>query len=480
MRELGRYAFTLAAAGALCVAAARCSPSEALVGGPDAGPTPDSGATPVDSGTPGTPDSGSTTTPDGGTHPSPDAGSTGACVPNRGPANVPFDSGIPGYPASHLAPALQLYGCDRLLLNPKIVTVTFPNDANATAYETLGDSLTATTWWDQVTRGYCDGQGNCIGRGMGGGHVELTTAPAGSYTDTPATDGGASTIKDFITQQVGNGTFPMPDNNTLYVIYFPWNVTINLANGNQTAQSCLAFGGYHSQVPITTPSGVVHAAYAIVPECLFPTIPVTEAMSHEVIEATTDPLVSDVTANGWYMDQSRDAWQAVSAAEVGDACALLLDFAALINPTSKPEQYLESGTIVQRSWSNASLLAGQDPCVPVQSSLYFNVAPSVEKLVMSTFGQKQTIQITGFSNQPTSDWQVKVLDFGFLTSLKTTLGLAFADGGTVATLNNGTVVDLTVTVNGTIDPDAGAPFVLVSYTPNGNFFSYWPGIVEVQ
>src|SRR5271170_4701264 len=79
-----------------------------------------------------------------------------------------------------------------LLLAPTIVTVTFAGDANASALETFDDAIAGSSWWTEVTTGFRNGAGACVGQGSPGGHVELTTAPATSYTDSTA--GGPSSL----------------------------------------------------------------------------------------------------------------------------------------------------------------------------------------------------------------------------------------------------------------------------------------------
>jgi hypothetical protein len=373
---------------------------------------------------------------------------------------------------------LEVYGGDRLLYAPKIVTVTFPNESNATTFESFGDTVTATPWWDAITAGYCDKSNKCLGRGTGGKHVHVTTAAASSYNDS-SKPADTSSIKDFINAHIADKSFPEPDENTLYVIYFPSSTSISLANGGQNATSCTAFGGYHSFLHATKPSGgTVDVAYAIVPQCNNPLIPVNtqEAASHEIIEAVTDPLVSDTTANGFYMDQSRIAWTQISAAEVGDACALLKDFAAnpLANPG--PEEYSESGFTVQKSWSNSAVLAGKDPCVPQGTDPYFNVAPEAEKLIMKK-GDSKVVELTGFSSGPVSDWDVKAIDFSSLSNpfAPKVISLSLDQ----AKANNGTKLHLTINATGTIDPNSGgASIVLVS--TSGNAVSYWPLIVTAN
>ena len=367
----------------------------------------------------------------------------------------------------------MVYGNDRLLLAPKIVTVTFPNEAKASTFEAFGDLITTTHWWDEVAAGYCDKSNVCIGHGTNGGHVHVSTAAAKTYTDS-TTPGDASTIKDFIKAHVADGSFPAPDDNTLYVIYFPTGSTISMKNGTQNASSCQQFGGYHNNVQI----GSVQAAYAIIPQCsALLGINVTTAASHEIIEAATDPLVGDTTANGYYMDQTRDAWLAVGAGEVGDVCALLQAFGAggLGSTGPGPHEYVESGYTVSKSFSNKSVKENHAPCVPAAAGPYFAVAPEVEKLVLQT-GQSKTIELTGFSDGPTSDWDVKVMDMGALSNpfAQPVLGLTLD----AAKANNGTKLHLTVKVNGTVDATNGAPYVIIA--SSGNVVNYWPGIVETK
>jgi hypothetical protein len=481
--------------GALAAVLTACGGGGIGPTGGDSGSNSDSGTNPGnDSGTPGNDAGGGG--PDGGGG-GPDAGQghdagnnnnndggSGLCFAGGSDGGGAFTTAGPGgYPASHLAPPIEIYGCDRLLYAPKVVTVTFANElgTNVTNYETLDDTLITSSWWDAVTQGYVGNRGP-IQHGSSGGHVKLTTNPALSYTDTASLDGGApSTIKDFIKTEISNGTFPAPDENTLYAVYFPSNPHITLSSGTQKAQSCVAFGGYHSSTTVETANGPLQVPYAIMPTCPLLQllgIQTTVAASHEIIEATTDPFVSDVQANGYYMDQSRDAWQAITAAEVGDVCALLQDFQGVVvsPPPNPPASVYQFGSFaIQRSFSNASLLAGHDPCVPAPSGVYFNVAPNVEKLVLQT-GQSQVIQLTGFSEAATSDWNVKALDFGYLATLKTTLQLTLDK----TTANNGTTLNLTVKVTGTVDPVNGAPFVIVSWSTNGQQVAFWPGIVETH
>lgn len=423
-------------------------------------------------------DSGNSGGQDSGTSQGNDAGNTGHDAGNVGQdAGTGNNDGGGWTEAPHLAPALEVYGGGRLLYAPKIVTVTFSSDTNASTYNQLGDEIGASDWWQQVTAGYCDTSGKCIGPATGGVHITIPGSPAASYTDSADTaepDGG--TIKALIANSVASGLFPAPDDETLYVIYFAnLSTWITLSDQGQSATSCVAFGGYHHHVTLPAPGGgTVDAAYAIVMDCKLLGLQPTVGASHEILEATTDPILTSTAATGFYMDQTRDAWLAVSAAEVGDVCALLRDFGP--NPTTPPtpDVYTWNAIPIQRIFSNPSVAAGHAMCVPTLSPVYFNTAPSVEKLVMTT-GQSQTIELTGFSDGPTSNWTVSALDFTYLSTLQHVLTLTLDN----TSANNGTVLHLTVDVTGTVSPTNGAPFVIVSTSSTGDV-NFWPGIVETQ
>jgi hypothetical protein len=381
--------------------------------------------------------------------------------------------------APHLAPPLEIWNGGRLLYNPKVVTVTFAQQPNAPSYEQFDDAILTSAWWTEVTAGYCDGTNHCIGAPSNGGHIELPFAAASSYTDsadTSETDGG--TLKEFIAAQVAGGTFPEPDANTLYVLFIPAASSVTLTDQGQSVQSCIAFGGYHHHVQLNTATGIVDTPYAVVMNCVLLGLQPTVGASHEIMEATTDPILTNAGPTGFYMDQTRDAWLSVSAAEVGDVCALLRDFSQYLYPKAPPptpDVYVWDSYDAQRLYSNESVQAGHAMCVPTNYPVYFNTAPSVEKLVLQK-GQSQTIELTGFSDGPTSDWTVNVVDFTYITTLTQVLTLTLDN----TTANNGTTLHLTVDVTGTVSPTNGAPFVIVSSNPTTGDLNFWPGIVETQ
>lgn len=395
--------------------------------------------------------------PDAGA-PQADAGADGALPPD------PLDT---HYPTAHTPiPQVDNNG-GAILKNIKVVTVTWDVnfmgmpavDTKRDLLEQFGDTITATTWWDAVRDGYCDAMNNCVGRGTGGGHVHMTDAPAASYTDSAYST--TSTVQDMIKAKVADGTFPSPDENTLYAIYFPSSVSVTLDG----AASCMDFGAYHNSVVVTAPAAdeggapkQVDVAYAIMPRCGNSPNELTISASHELIEAATDP---HVTTPAYYMQNQ--LWASLGG-EVGDLCVSY----------NGNDTYLEGSFVVQRSWSNKAAAASHDPCVPAGTTPYFNVAPATAVQATNAIGIKvgetKVIPLQAFSDGAmTDDW---TLDWRETTS--------FVGGGSEVldvtfdrtAVHNGSKPNASVTL--TARPSRGqATFVLVS--KNGSNVTHtWP------
>ncbi|MFL5966356.1 MAG: hypothetical protein ACJ747_07380 [Gaiellaceae bacterium] len=137
---------------------------------------------------------------------------------------------------------------------------------------------------------------------------------------TVADDELRTTLRDAMSA----GTIPQPAANTLYVLFLPPGVAVDL----QGARSCQVFCGYHDAI-----DGNVFYAVLPSPDCrgCSGDRPALEALtitaSHELAEAITDP----VPGTGWYDD---------AVGEIGDICAWR---------TKTVGDY-----VVQTEWSNAA------------------------------------------------------------------------------------------------------------------------------
>jgi hypothetical protein len=397
-----------------------------------------------------------------------------------------MDAGV-SYPADHTPIPLVDYNGGRVLANPKIVTITFSNDdANMVGrLQQFGDTITSTPWWSAITSEYCQQPGGkpCVGPGTGGGHVVVTDPPAATYTDS--SQGGASSIQDFIKQHVtgamagdagaadggdagddgGEGgadaaapDFPVPDENTLYAIYFPASVSINLDG----TTSCNSFGAYHNTLLLRNQANLlIPVAYAIIPRCDTKEAVTTISASHEFAEAATDPDIGLGQISYYMVNQ---LW-AFAGGEVGDLC---------VSFTGNNDTYLESGFTVQRSWSNQSAKASHDPCLPIPSGeVYFNSAPRTDHIVLPKKGSTAVIDIDAFSDGPTTDWTLSAIDYAAFQGQTPALSFSFD----TTTANNGTHVQLTVTETNAI---SGGQDGFVILSTQGQTRHTWPVLVTTK
>jgi hypothetical protein len=153
--------------------------------------------------------------------------------------------------------------------------------------------------------------GMTIGHGSLVGRRTLASAPPSSVAD--------GDVQKLLQQEI-----PSPPPESLYFLYLPPGVTVNMSG----TASCSNFCGYHSDL-----GGRLFYAVMPYPDCsgcaggLSVLDALTSTSSHELCEAITDP----VPGQGWYDDAN---------GEIGDICAW---------QTKKLGAYT-----VQLEWSNRS------------------------------------------------------------------------------------------------------------------------------
>ncbi len=348
------------------------------------------------------------------------------------------------YPAAHYPlPLLTDFG-GPVQSAPHVYTVTFGTDAMAATYRAFDDSIVTSAWWTTVTAGFG------IGPGTSGGAIALPDTVSNRTLDEDAD------IIPMIQSLVAAGTFPTSDVNALYTIYFPSSTSITL----QGATSCQGFGAFHDSAPITTDGGVVYVAFAIIPDCGGFS---TDAVSHEIIEAATDPhpttSMTPPTPSTWYMYD--DAWTGgPGGGEAADLCE------------GRPPA-TQGDDAVAKVWNNVAAMGSHDPCVPqTDGEIFYGAAVPTQVLTNlpdPTGGGGPNYSSDGFIVMPpgaTKDVDVVVFSEAPLPHDVTLvvgseqagqtdpMDLAPVGAGITATLSqssghNGTHVTLTLTVDPT-------------------------------
>ncbi|MDB4945349.1 MAG: hypothetical protein JWP97_4883 [Labilithrix sp.] len=342
------------------------------------------------------------------------------------------------YPAFKPAMGQLVNNGGSVLVNPVIVTVTWPGDEQADTLEGLGDTIGAGAYWSAVTAEY----GSKAAVSGADNHVRLTTAAPTSISD--------SELQDLVKANVESGAFPTPaTGNPVYILYLPTSMQLILQGQSACSQGV---GGYHDSV---TASGK-DVAYAIVPRCSNDFESVTVAASHELAEAATDPYPQ--TQPAWYGFRNQDlAWEFFQQfqSENGDACEFYRDSELLPGAESGLTYH------VQRQWSNKSAAAGHDPCVPAYANrVFYNTTPlGLEDVDVDlsqlgggkvttkgyniAVGETRTIALGLYSDGPLKAWDIKAIAGGIASRQTATVDLSLD----VTSGQNGEKAYLTITVN---------------------------------
>jgi hypothetical protein len=386
------------------------------------------------------------------------------------PSDVPTTA---GYPAAHppMPQVISLGG--PVMTSPKFVIITFAGDALAPQIDAFADAVAASkTYWSGTTAEYGVGPVASVV------HISLAETPAATLTDSDvqAWIAGELTGPDAGTLE-GGAPWPQPDGETVYMIYYPDGVSVTAADGT----SCDQFYGYHEDFAL---SGSTYVTYSVVARC--PPFPMTSAIdsitaiaSHELIEATTDPLVIDKPA---YVQPDDDhlAWALPSGGELGDMCATFGN--VFYTPSDVP-------FLVQRTWSNKSAAASHDPCQPDGAVPYFNSAAVFTESVAvdsPTFGKFTTqginipvgstasVTLDLYSDTKSGPWTVQGFDLAslFMTGPQE-LDVSFS-GKSTASGSNGDVLPMSVKV---LTGGSGGVEVLWVQSTIGQTETVWLGVV---
>jgi hypothetical protein len=338
---------------------------------------------------------------------------------------------------------------------PVFVPITFPTDDLRNEEEDFIDSVGCTDYWRTIASDYG------VGQAIAGPHVRLTEAAPSTIDDNQIQTWLGMKIKS-------DPSFPQPDSNTLYVIFYPEGTQITL----QGELSCQAFGGYHNSAHVQNRD----VPYAVVPNCggfekLSGIDAITGTTSHELIEAVTDPIPEHNPAYG-LPEPDALGWVLAGGGEVGDMCEFKQD--AFFVPQSYPFW-------VQRTWTNKSGFTLNDPCQPSLPGPFFNAAarvldqltvdvglgPQPARGVKLPLGQNTTVDVFAFSTGVVPSWSLSVYDSAQLRGQQPELTLSLSK----TMVNNGDLVHLSITRKRQ-GPYGVSAFGLVSFDGQRQSFSW--------
>jgi hypothetical protein len=293
-------------------------------------------------------------------------GATVGCG-TRHPATTPSSGGTKAhvtggggytYPAQHPTLPTAIKGPGAVLSAPNIVPVFYQDDPSIHDAEAFFARLAASSYWPGVTAEY----------GVG----PLTVAPSVVVSDPPPATLSSAEVAAWLNKQIAASQATPPSANNIYALVFPAGMTVML-DGDDVCASAL---GYHDFALVPDGTADLRVPYVVVPRCPLgldkPDTPrdfdeLTSVLSHELVEAATDPLPDFASAYS-DVDIEHVAWQfADNGGEVGDLCE------------GRPWSFYRDasvGAVVQRIWSNRAAAGGGDPCVPglQDGSAYFNSA----------------------------------------------------------------------------------------------------------
>jgi len=404
-------------------------------------------------------------------------------------APAALDNGAPSttYPAPHPPlPELVNAAHGPVLTTPKIALVFYPGDARATELEAFARKVAGSTYWPSTTAEY----------GVGAVTYAQTFELTGETA--PATISQAE-IHAKLAADLASGKLGVPDPQTIYTLVFPAGTSVTQPNPITTlfgpVVSCAGFSGYHDNVAVTLGDAGARTefAYAVIPTCSTDIMSLTSVLSHEWVEAATDP---QLTANGTFSvkggpnaaffatDADHAVWSLLGGGEAADLC---VPSGPMIDITP-----LDIGYLVQRSWSNVAARASHDPCVPqLAGAAYFAAAPVLPQTVtFSTsftgsvttkgivipVGASATVEVDLFSDGP--------LNGPILVKAGDLLSTSYGSYGFAKSLDfawdrkqgvNGEKLHLTVTV--TSGSFLGGAHAFMITAVNGNRRQVWPGLV---
>ena len=342
----------------------------------------------------------------------------------------------------------QEYLGGEVLVQPRLMTVSFASDPERQAQTDFVGFLCHSNWWKAWASGACS-TGNptsCVGlcSGVTAASLELPAAP--TYSTSIANALGLDptpTIDGLLANAFAAHQLPEPTENDLVVLHVPQSSTL-LVGGDDPCQNWgddVTFRSY-VQIPRADQT-VIEVPYVVSPNC--------PAGSH----ADDSPGVHQYAlsqriafATKWPRNLGAENTTTVSAPYSMSAslCSFLGRGAASAT---------EGGYELARIWNNAASVAGLEPCSPVlEKSPYVQMRAQVDyahgSYAKNPADRAVHIPLLAVSDQPVPEgWLVSAYEFedpNFLHDIQFPSAVLRLDGEPTKLVHAGDVVVLKVTV----------------------------------
>ena len=314
-----------------------------------------------------------------------------------------------------------------VLKTPVFQSISFSGYDQTAAIDAFVESVGTTTYWTDAVAEYG------VGPATVQPPVHLTAMAPGKIDDSAIGGWLATTL-------ASNVGLMSPSANALYIISYPSTTTVTLEGSN----SCTGFGAYHNSAAV----GGVQVAYAIIPECTYaPSTTLqttTDSLSHELAEATTDPVPIPYANSTWQgTDVNHTFWEVITGGdgELGDMCSFFSS--SFFTPAGcQPEL---PGEVY---FTGVPLMTDQVAIVWDGQSGYTTEG------VQIAVGSSKTVPVQLYSEGPMAAWTVSATEY------PSTKNLTFAWDKTTG--QNGDTLNLTITVSGTDTTYGGNAFYIES------------------
>jgi hypothetical protein len=313
-----------------------------------------------------------------------------------------------------LPTAMSLGGA--VLSAPRVQPIYFAGFPYTAEMNTFMARLQQSGYWPAVVAEYGAGQ--------------LTALPGYSPTVTVPAAVSATDLQNLLGQALTEGaaTLGPARADTIYALFFDPATTITVEGMTLCGEGHPS--GFHDEWSV----GDTKVPVTVVPTCLTsdsdPRLTgadiLTPSVSHELVEAATDPSVRTTPAF-LAIDGAHALWAtALGGAEIGDLCENELP--NLIVPD-------DLGFPVQRIWSNAGARAGTGPCVPVPAGeIYFNGEANLpDQVKLRNQGGVITIPALNATIGQTISAQVSLHGVRNATTPVTVIAIELDDPGTQIT-----------------------------------------------